>query len=260
MKRSRNTQTGIYRNVWIITLVLLVCSMVMCLVLKECVPAAEEAGTVIASSEEGEVEKTEKQDHFWESEDNKEPVADKVIEAPWIDEAEIKETDSSPESEEMMPESTSGSVENKGPDVPVTPKDEVIEETKEPIIPSESPTPEQTPNEEPIPVPEEQETQKPSDTPVLHEHSWMMESWYQEPTCSNGGLVMEICVHCGETQITGGTPTGEHSYQIETPGDCCSEEVVVCGECNFREVRAKDIGNHIDVEEGFCYGCGNNTE
>ena len=71
---------------------------------------------------------------------------------------------------------------------------------------------------------------------------------------------MEVCTHCGETQITGGTPTGEHSYQVETPGDCLSEEVVVCSVCNYREVREKNPGNHIDVEDGFCYGCGKNAD
>ena len=70
----------------------------------------------------------------------------------------------------------------------------------------------------------------------------------------------QICAHCGETQVTGGTPTGEHHYEVETVGDCCSAEVVVCTECNSREVREKDPANHIDVEDGFCYGCGHSTE
>lgn len=93
-----------------------------------------------------------------------------------------------------------------------------------------------------------------------HEHNWMFESYYQNPTCSNGGLVTEICVQCGETQITGGVPTGKHSFKVETRGDCCSEEVVACIECNFREVRDKDPKNHIDIEDGFCYGCGQKVE
>ena len=87
-------------------------------------------------------------------------------------------------------------------------------------------------------------------------HSWVFESFYQEPTCSNGGLENQVCAHCGETQVTGGAPTGEHLYLVETPGDCCSEEVVVCSECNYREIKEKDKGNHMDVEDGFCYGCG----
>lgn len=96
--------------------------------------------------------------------------------------------------------------------------------------------------------------------PEVHQHSWIFESYYQKPTCSNGGLVNQICAHCGETQITGGIPTGEHVYEVETVGDCCSAEVVVCKECNFREVREKDPGNHIDLEDGFCYGCGHKTD
>lgn len=96
--------------------------------------------------------------------------------------------------------------------------------------------------------------------PEKHEHNWMFESYYQNPTCSNGGLVTEICVQCGETQITGGVPTGKHSFKVETRGDCCSEEVVACSECNFREVRDKDPKNHIDIEDGFCYGCGQKVE
>lgn len=102
-----------------------------------------------------------------------------------------------------------------------------------------------------------------TDTPAEseeHEHSWVFEAYYQKPTCSNGGLVTEICAQCGETQITGGTPTGKHTYEVEIPGDCCSEQGVVCTECNYREMREKDSGNHIDVEDGFCYGCGQKVE
>lgn len=121
-------------------------------------------------------------------------------------------------------------------------------------LPTTNPEPDPTPD----PVPEEPAVETPK--PVVHEHNWLFESWYQEPTCSNGGLAMEICAHCGETQVTGGTPTEQHSYEVETPGDCLSEEVVVCSMCNYREVREKKPGNHIDVEEGFCYGCGKNTD
>lgn len=139
-------------------------------------------------------------------------------------------------------------------------------------------TPEKRPEEESqeipetdtgeVVVPEPEETPKPSEVPgpleipepEEHQHSWIFESYYQEPTCSNGGLVTQICAHCGETQITGGIPTGEHAYEVETKGDCCSAEVVVCTECNYREVREKDPAKHIDVEAGFCYGCGHKTE
>ena len=121
------------------------------------------------------------------------------------------------------------------------------------------------PEQESIPQ-EEQEVKPPAEEeqeiPSLQEqekvcaHSWVFESFYQEPTCSNGGLENQVCAHCGETQITGGTPTGKHEFKVETPGDCCSEEVVVCTVCNHREIKEKDQGNHIDVEDGFCYGCG----
>lgn len=141
--------------------------------------------------------------------------------------------------------------------------------TKTPEVETEPLTPEVA-----MPEPEEQEPERPEeDTPILqepmtepeeestpveevHVHSWIFESYYQEPTCSNGGLITEICAHCGETQITGGTPTGKHEFKVETYGDCCSAEVVVCMTCNYREVREKDLKNHIDVEDGFCYGCG----
>lgn len=117
--------------------------------------------------------------------------------------------------------------------------------------------------EEPVVTEPEVETeetpQSPSQEPA-HAHNWIFESYYQKPTCSNGGLVNQICAHCGETQTTSGTPTGEHLYKVETLGDCCSAEVVICSECNHREVREKDPENHIDEEDGFCYGCGCKTE
>ena len=143
------------------------------------------------------------------------------------------------------------------PEPPVTPKPEVIP-TEEPSVPEEIPVPQPSPAPEVTPSPEI--TPSPEETPVIHEHSWTFDSWYQEPTCSNGGLVNEICAHCGETQVTGGTPTGKHSYTVESTGDCCSEEVVVCTECNHRQVGEKNPDNHIDVEDGFCYGCGKKTD
>ena len=129
----------------------------------------------------------------------------------------------------------------------------------------QEPVPEPVPEQESIPQ-EEEESEAPAEeeqeSPASQEqeescrHSWVLESFYQKPTCSNGGLENQVCVHCGETQITGGTPTGEHVYRVETPGDCCSEEVVVCTECNYREIKEKNKANHIDVEDGVCYGCG----
>lgn len=143
------------------------------------------------------------------------------------------------------------------PEPSATPEPEVVP-TEEPSVPEEIPVPQPTPAPEVTPMPEI--TPSPEETPIIHEHSWIFDSWYQEPTCSNGGLVNEICAHCGETQVTGGTPTGKHSYTVESTGDCCSEEVVVCTECNHRQVGEKNPDNHIDVEDGFCYGCGKKTD
>ena len=158
-------------------------------------------------------------------------------------------------------------------------EEETIEGTEQPeeVLPERKPEDEPEEASEPLPnentteppvtnqeegIPETEENPEAEDVSELevHEHSWVFESFYQAPTCSNGGLVNQICAHCGETQITGGIPTGEHVYEVETAGDCCSGEVVVCKECNFREVREKDPNNHIDVEDGFCYGCGHKTE
>ena len=132
---------------------------------------------------------------------------------------------------------------------------EVVTDTQpEECVPQE---PEKTP--EPEVIPESEETPVPEVLPVPeapHEHSWMFESVFQEPTCSNGGLENQVCAHCGETRTVGGMPTGEHDYVVENVGDCCSEEIVRCSQCNTREVREKDMRNHIDVEDGICYGCG----
>ena len=186
------------------------------------------------------------------------------------------------ETEGAGAESAESFEETKTPDpvpVPEIPGEseenkEVKEETQVPTVPEpeeeEDPEPdegkqpesEENVEEPPIAEPEvktEETPQTPPQEPA-HEHSWTFDSYYQKPTCSNGGLVNQICVHCGETQTTVGTPTGEHLYQVETPGDCCSAEVVICSECNHREVREKDPDNHIDEEDGFCYGCGQKTE
>ena len=181
-----------------------------------------------------------------EQESVKEPVADKEQEVSKDSSEKIseqeEETEPIPEVE-VKPESTPLPEESKEPE-------QVLETVPEPEhIPQEEQEPEVSPDEEP--------ENPPSKEPeVSCHHSWVFESFYQEPTCGNGGLENQVCAHCGETQVTGGTPTGEHSYCVETPGDCCSEEVVVCTECNHREIKEKDMGNHIDVEDGFCYGCG----
>ncbi len=109
------------------------------------------------------------------------------------------------------------------------------------------------------PEPEEPEIPEPTPTPEPPKecnHNFIFDSYYQEPTCSSGGLENQVCMHCGMSQTTPGTPTGEHHFVTETEGDCCSEEVVICKDCNYRETWSKNSGNHIDVEDGFCYGCG----
>lgn len=139
-------------------------------------------------------------------------------------------------------------------------KPETIPEAKpdtmsEENIPSEEEKesdPEPTDKEEPIRASEailESET-------AACTHCWIFESYFQEPDCSNGGLVNQICVHCGETCTVGGMPTENHDFIVENAGDCLSEEIVRCSVCNTREIREKQPENHIDVEDGICYGCG----
>jgi len=149
----------------------------------------------------------------------------------------------------ILPEKKSEEPESQSEKMPVT---ENLQEVQPEDIRAELPEQESTLT--PVTVPEE-----PSSTLselARHEHSWIFESCYQEPTCSNGGLENQICAHCGETRIVGGTPTGEHDYVVETEGDCCSEEIVRCSVCNARETRGYNMTNHIDVEDGICYGCG----
>lgn len=113
---------------------------------------------------------------------------------------------------------------------------------------------------EPVPEREQESTAETLREVIAHEHSWIFASYYQEPDCSNGGLLNEICAGCGETQTTPGVPTGEHTFLVEVAGDCCSKEVVACKVCHHREIREPDHMNHIDVEDGFCYGCGQKIE
>lgn len=222
-----------------------------------------------------------------ESEETEEPVLDQVTESEALEESDemsgeteestveeavtveqepIKDKDVEQESlvvtveteefSQEYPENEKQPEESQEPE----PKKPEVEEQPE-VRPEESEAVPEEPDitpEEPDTTPEESEFTP--EEPEVHEHSWIFESYYQKPTCSNGGLVNEVCAHCGETQITGGTPTGEHFFEVETVGDCCSAEVAVCTECNYREVREKDPANHIDVEDGFCYGCGHSTE
>ena len=123
------------------------------------------------------------------------------------------------------------------------------------VEPEPVPMPEETTTEMVVPEPADPET---TSAPCMH--SWIFDSYFQVPDCSNGGLENQICVLCGETRTVGGTPTGKHDYIVETEGDCCSEEIIRCTVCNNREVREKNPDNHIDLEDGICYGCGTQVE
>lgn len=130
--------------------------------------------------------------------------------------------------------------------------------------PTEAPNPVPTPENTSESIPETTPEPTPEATPAVEPeecvHHWLFDSYFQEPTCSNGGLENQICARCGETRTVPGTPTGEHKFVVETQGDCTSAEVVRCEDCNSREVREKNLSNHIDVEDGICYGCGAKTE
>ena len=204
-------------------------------------------------------------------------VSDVVIEEQGYEfpEESVQESETLSQVSDSKPESvietqivTKESVQST-PEPQNTPEPEkiTITETTATPAPEVLPEPEEMVSTEVVPdtQPEEEIPKEPETTPepevipeleVPHEHSWMFESVFQEPTCSNGGLENQICAHCGETRTVGGTPTGAHNYVVENTGDCCSEEVVRCSECNTREVREKDMNNHIDVEDGICYGCG----
>lgn len=147
------------------------------------------------------------------------------------------------------------------PEAMPMPTEEPVEEPTEALNPAPmpeatpEPTPEATPEATPAPTPE---PAPPTEEPCVHH--WLFDSYFQEPTCSNGGLENQICARCGETRTIPGTPTGEHEFVVETQGDCTSAEVVRCSNCNIREIREKDSSNHIDVEDGICYGCGAKIE
>ncbi len=104
------------------------------------------------------------------------------------------------------------------------------------------------------------EEKEPEEALKACDHSWVFESYYQNPTCRSGGLENQICSKCGLRQTTPGTPTGEHVFETETEGNCVSEEIVICKDCNYRKIREKNPDKHIDVEEGFCYGCGSKIQ
>lgn len=230
-------------------------------------PSTED-GEISASAEssmEGSVETQESEmqtEEVWETEEIKEVFA----ETQQTEETVFENPMDSAEESDSVSEEICGSVSATEESQEKTESMEVSTEPESEEIPEEVPDliPEKEFDEDQETVPKEETEEHPEaeviPEPEAHEHSWIFESFYQKPTCSNGGLVTQICAKCGETQITGGTPTGEHSYEVESEGDCCSAEVMVCTECNFREVREMDPDKHIDVEDGFCYGCGQQTE
>lgn len=187
-----------------------------------------------------------------------EPMQESVVETEEtiVTEVSVEPENVQTDTTEVEPDSVVSKAEAENlPESIAVPEPQAVPEP----VPETVPEPEHIPQEEPepeLPAEEEPEIPFPKEPEVSCRHSWVFESFYQKPTCSNGGLENQVCVHCGETQITGGTPTGEHVYRVETPGDCCSEEVVVCTECNYREIKEKNKANHIDVEDGVCYGCG----
>ena len=229
--------------------VVIVSVFIISMILKDEISTGKESDTDAMSTQQSTEESiadTESVQKAFEAESSE--VAEEVQESVTIESTSVAESES-----ENIAETQSNPQQE-----PSAPQESELAPPEEPAVPEGTPAPQPTPTPEEAPMSEA--TPSPEKTPEAHEHSWIFDSWYQEPTCSNGGLVNEICAHCGETQITGGTPTGKHSYTIESQGDCCSEEVVVCAECNHREVREKDPGNHMDVEDGFCYGCGKETD
>ena len=243
---------------------------VICWILKEEMSEAQETDTVdVVSEVVMEVQESEILEEVVKESEASSQEPDSKLEC--VMETQIVPTEpvqSTPEPEttlepQIIPEPEKSTLPKTTP----TPEPEPLIEQEEMISPEVIPDtqpeeevpkePEKTPEPEVIPEPEE--TPVPEKIPeqeAPHEHSWMFESVFQEPTCSNGGLENQICAHCGETRTVGGTPTGEHNYVVENEGDCCSEEIVRCSECNAREVREKDMSNHIDMEDGIRYGCG----
>lgn len=279
MQKWKKILLGDYPHRRITAVLLLLSVVMMCLVIRNDVPDPKETDVVTDNSETVESVNESESETVGDELTNMEETEPSSIEGEMeesitAEENISKESEEVHGSEEQMPESISVQEVITKTDSSVAPQEESLELPQKPTVPDRTPEPENveapelipevTPAPETSSIPEETLTpERPPEhdnTLKPHEHSWSFQDWYQEPTCSNGGLVIEICVHCGETQITGGTPTGEHSFQVETPGDCVSEEVVVCTQCNHREVRAKDPNTHIDEEDGFCYGCGKKTE
>ena len=243
--------------------IVIVSMAVICLLLKDEMSAVQETDAVDVVSEVViEVQESEPSEFVQESE-----VASSVPDSEPVSMVETQIVSTEPVKSTLEPQSTPVTETTPTPEAVITPEPKKVTEPEEivstEVVPGTRPEecvpqePEKTPEPEVIPEPEETpvpEVLPESEAP--HEHSWMFESVFQEPTCSNGGLENQVCAHCGETRTVGGTPTGEHNYVVENTGDCCSEEIVRCSECNTRDVREKDMRNHIDVEDGICYGCG----
>jgi len=274
MQKMIKKLLGNYPYRRITAVLLLLCVIILCFAFKNKETESEGTDVVVGSTEQSRSESvTESEEDLTETEGSESFSVDKEEdEALTAEKPVMEETESGKGPESSTIQEDDPNRESQGSVTPDEMSESEILTTPE-VIPTSKPTsiPKVTSSPEPTPIPEVTQTPAPEEIPTPestpesevtyspHEHSWIFESWYQEPTCSNGGLVTEICAHCGETQITGGIPSGEHSYEVETPGDCCSEEVVVCMDCNHREVGDKNPDNHMDVEDGFCYGCGKKT-
>ena len=244
--------------------IVIVSMAVICMLLKDEVSAVQETDTVDVVSEV--VMEMQESEILEESVQESEASSQEPDSKPeCVMETQIVPTE--PVQSTPEPQSTPVTETTPTPEAVITPEPKKVTEPEEivstEVVPDTQPEEcvQQEPEKRPEPevIPELEETPAPEEIPepeAPHEHSWIFESYFQTPDCSNGGLENQICVHCGETRTVGGTPTGEHNYVVENTGDCCSEEIVRCSECNTRDVREKDMRNHIDVEDGICYGCG----
>lgn len=250
-------------------------------------PKKEETDEVLLAEQETEVTESAVETSQSETELQPEQNSEKEITAAPIETPEVEETldnqenvvTSEPEltptpSISSEPESSKEDTEEE---LALPPTEQTPEPTPEPVVeatPESTPEPTSEPTVESTPEPTSESTVEstsestpeptPETTPEPPKeecvHHWLFESYFQEPTCSSGGLENQICARCGETRTVPGTPTGQHAYVVETEGDCTSAEIVRCDTCNTREVREKDPEKHIDVEDGICYGCGEKVE
>jgi len=170
----------------------------------------------------------------------------------------ITETEEMPECEteaEPIPESTGVSQGTNVPEETEVPEQSVMQESVQTTVPEQERIPQEEPEGKP-PAEEEPEVPSSQEQEKVCTHSWLFDSYYQEPTCGMGGLENQTCAHCGATRTANGEPTGIHSFVVETAGTCCDIEVLICEDCHTRQYGQKDAGNHVDEEDGFCYACG----